>query len=189
MLGGNHNEKPDMISYSAPTPTGPFKAATKNYVLLPQAGSCYFSRFFRNGGELLVTHQTFSREGRTHVAPFKAVEADEEGTLRLKWWTPNDALQGQKLPILLSPATRRLSWLSPEVDKAVGMMVRTKLRLPLERTPSVGTPGPATPTDTAVGLGFMFAISTGGGHQAGASSPGILVAAPYIAIYICDISM
>ena len=181
MLGGNQNEKADMISYSAASPTGPFKAATKNYVLLPQVGSCYFSRFFRNDGELLVTHQTFSREGRTHVAPFKAVEADEEGTLRLKWWAPNDALQGQEVPMLLTPATHRLSWLSPEVDKAVGMIIRTKLLLPLDLTPSTSTPGTATPTATVeASPGFMFAISTGG-QQAAASSPGILVAVDHAA--------
>ena len=69
MLGGNHNEKADMITYQAASPTGPFEAATKNYVLLPQVGSCYFSRFFRNEGfELLVTHQSFSHERRTFVA-------------------------------------------------------------------------------------------------------------------------
>jgi hypothetical protein len=54
------------------------------FTLAPQVGSCYFSRFFRDRGELLVTHQSFSREGRTYVAPFKAVEADEEGTLRAR---------------------------------------------------------------------------------------------------------
>ena len=30
MLGGNHNEKADMITYSADKPQGPFTAATKN---------------------------------------------------------------------------------------------------------------------------------------------------------------
>ena len=39
LLGGSPTQKPDMITYSAAHPTGPFHAAAKNFVVLPQAGS------------------------------------------------------------------------------------------------------------------------------------------------------
>jgi len=61
-----------MVAYSAASPKGPFNAATKNYVVL--SGSCYFARFFRGPSmELLTTHQSYSRVGRTYIAPYKLV--------------------------------------------------------------------------------------------------------------------
>lgn len=190
MLGGNHNEQADMITYSAASPKGPFKAATKNYVLLPQVKSCYFSRFFRNDGELLVTHQSFSHEGRTYVAPFKAVEADEKGTLRLKWWAANQRLQGAEVPLLVTPAQHRVSWLSPDVDKAVGMMIVTRLVLPPAPAPAVGTnstpggahPPPPTATDANASVcpGFLFA-TTAAAEMQDPFPAGILLAVDHAA--------
>ena len=94
-------------------------------------------------GELLVTHQSFSHQGRTYVAPFKAVDADEEGTLRLKWWAPNDRLQGAQVP-LGAPTSQRVAWLKPEVDKPVGMMIVATFRLPPAPTPGSSANASAT---------------------------------------------
>ena len=84
-----------MVSYNASAASGPYYAAIKNHVVLPSANSCYFARFFYSAeGELLVTHQAYSHEGRTYVSPFKRAVVDDAGTLRFGWWARNERLKG-----------------------------------------------------------------------------------------------
>ena len=91
-----------MLVYTGPTPTGPFTRSPKNVNFLN--GSCYYSRFFRGplpDQELLVTHQTWDNHGThfSYISPFKAVDVDEEGTFRLKWWPTNEKIKGEPLPL------------------------------------------------------------------------------------------
>ena len=95
-----------MATYISKEPGGPFSVSRKNSLLLPQAISCYFSRFFRGrAGELLISHQSFSHRGRSYVAPFKAVEVDENDTLRLKYWRENERLKGMRVGVTRSPGS------------------------------------------------------------------------------------
>jgi len=91
---------PDMCTFVADQPQGPFVAAPKNFRLL--AGDCYFARFFPSPDGLLVTHHsiTKTKKGRMSVcytAPLKRAVVDAEGTLRLMWWRGNEALKGQAI--------------------------------------------------------------------------------------------
>lgn len=109
-----------MVVYSASEVAGPYKAQVKNYNLL--SGTCYFSRFVRGpGGVLLVSHQHETRRGvqarpasrRTpgygagrsvnYVGTYKEAVVDDEGTLRLRWWAQNEGLKGDVLPASRGP--------------------------------------------------------------------------------------
>ncbi|MCY2990667.1 MAG: hypothetical protein NTY19_22730 [Planctomycetota bacterium] len=89
---------PDMLTFVAKQPQGPFVAAPKNFRLL--VGNCYFARFFPSPDGLLVTHHsiTKTKRGRLSVCytvPLKRADVDAEGTLRLVWWRGNETLKGQ----------------------------------------------------------------------------------------------
>ena len=46
-----------------------------------------------------MTHQSFSHLGRTYIAPYKAVELDRQGTLRMKFWPVNVGLKGDYIAV------------------------------------------------------------------------------------------
>ena len=139
LLGGNPaNQAAEMIVYSAAQPGGPFIGARKNKVILPAAKSCYFARFFRGPNmELLVTHQSFSHVGRTFIAPYKAVDLDSEGTMRLVWWAKNEKLKGSQLPA----TTNSTGFFTPPVNVSVGAVFEATFHLPAARAPLLQWPG------------------------------------------------
>jgi len=105
MVGAGGN----MMAFRAVQPQGPYTPVTLNFNLLP-GGSCYFARFFRGGSvrggwkgaeeEVLVTHQSFALEtAGTYIAPYKLAVVDPDGALRLKWWSGNEALRGERLEV------------------------------------------------------------------------------------------
>jgi len=84
-------------------PEGPFYAQKKNPNAFGRGCDIYFPRFFHNApGGPLVNH--FYTKGPVFSAPFKAVEVDREGILRLKWWKNNDKLKGKRLEAALVAA-------------------------------------------------------------------------------------
>jgi hypothetical protein len=85
---------------SSDDPKGPFLSQKKNPNAFGECCDIYFPRFFHNApGGPLVNH--FCRNGPVFAAPFKAVEVDEEGILRLKWWKGNDKLKVRRVDATL----------------------------------------------------------------------------------------
>jgi len=158
-----------MLTYNASDPAGPYHAAVKNVEVLPGCHSTYFARFFWSAqGELLVTHQTFSHEGRTYVSPFKRAFVDDAGTLRFGWWAQNEALKGDELP----PLAPRGSPLSP-TNRSAGAMIEATLQLP--PPPSASAAATATapaPEDAALLPGFVLETVGGGAVLATVGSDG-----------------
>jgi sucrose-6-phosphate hydrolase SacC (GH32 family) len=84
-------------------PEGPFLAQKKNSNVFGTGCDIYFPRFFHSApGGPLVNH--FYTSGAVSAAPFKDVEIDREGILRLKWWKSNDGLKANPVKISLVPA-------------------------------------------------------------------------------------
>lgn len=167
--------------------------ASKNLLLLPQFKSCYFTRFFRDAdGAVLVTHQSFAHVYpvtpivHTYIAPYKATEADSEGTLRLKWWNKNANLKGRKrtvspmqtpsqssppLPPLL-PALQdyaRIVMLNPVVNVSLGAIFEVTFTLPpAPPSASYGSRGKAS---NSIGdPGFVFNVT---GHSGDGGNGGL----------------
>ena len=87
----------------ADRPTGPFRAASKNYRVLDGAG--YFARFFKGcDGSQLVSHQAFGYPNH-FVAPYKRADVGDAGVLRLKCWAGNDVLAGKQLRAKIEQGT------------------------------------------------------------------------------------
>lgn len=95
------------------TINGKYVPQKKNFALLANNSfrHAYFMRFFEKDGELLVNHHCISRieneYGRptTYLSPFKKVDFDEEGILRLKWFEGNDLLKGAQTSRLCQNGT------------------------------------------------------------------------------------
>ena len=91
---------------SANKPEGPFLAQKKNPNMFGQGCDIYFPRFFHNppinetinGNGVLVNH-FYTGSDIIYSSPLKAVEIDQEGILRLKWWKKNDLLKDQKFTL------------------------------------------------------------------------------------------
>ena len=81
-------------------PEGPFLAQKKNPNMFGKGCDIYFPRFFHNppsdktlnGNGVLVNH-FYTGSDTIYSSPLKAVEIDEQGILRLKWWQQNDLLK------------------------------------------------------------------------------------------------
>lgn len=88
-------------SFSAPTPEGPFAPADQHFRLLSSRRfqMSYFPRFLREGDALLVNHHSIARSGRRALAPLKEARLDGHGCMQLMYWTGNEALKGEPLPI------------------------------------------------------------------------------------------
>lgn len=88
---------------SGEKPEGPFLAQKKNPNMFGQGCDIYFPRFFHNppvnetisGNGVLVNH-FYTGSDFIYSAPLKAVEIDQDGILRLKWWKKNDLLKDRK---------------------------------------------------------------------------------------------
>ncbi len=84
-------------------PEGPFLAQKKNPNMFGKGCDIYFPRFFHNppadktlnGNGVLVNH-FYTGSETIFSSPLKAVEIDQEGILRLKWWQQNDLLKEHK---------------------------------------------------------------------------------------------
>lgn len=121
-----------MWTLVADSPEGPFRTAAKNAIIL-HAGPTYFSRFYPTPGGLLVNHHAIARNGDVSMAPLKAARLDTDGTLRLHWWTGNEAMKHEPRPVALAaapdPATG-LFFLEPTLDAGRGVIIEGSMALP-----------------------------------------------------------
>ena len=92
----------------ADSPFGPFLLAKKNRRLLVGSNS-YFTRFVDLHDEVLVNHHSWEVHSnkpygvdpaRVYMAPIKKAHWDDEGTLRLMWWSKNDAAKAEQLSVV-----------------------------------------------------------------------------------------
>lgn len=91
---------------SSSSPEGPFIAQEKNPNMFGKGCDIYFPRFFHNPpvektnqqNGVLVNH-FYTGSNIIFSAPIKAVELDQDGVLRLKWWKQNDILKEKKVDL------------------------------------------------------------------------------------------
>ena len=92
------------------SPKGPFLAQKKNPNMFGKGCDIYFPRFFHNppsdktlnGNGVLVNH-FYTGSETIFSSPLKAVEIDQEGILRLKWWQQNDLLKERQFNLSSDP--------------------------------------------------------------------------------------
>jgi len=92
---------------SADNPEGPFHAQKKNPNMFGHGCDIYFPRFFHNppldktlkNNGVLVNHFYTGEEADIYSAPLKAVDIDQEGILRLKWWEQNNLLKDDEFKL------------------------------------------------------------------------------------------
>lgn len=126
-----------MVTLVADRPEGPFHRARKNDRLL--SGHTYFSRFLPAPDGMLVNHHSIARNGAVYFAPLKSAAVDDEGTLRLAWWTGNEKLKGKSVEVKLS--SRDADNESPVVmlagafDVDRGIILEGRLNLPPSNGP------------------------------------------------------
>lgn len=147
-----------MTVYSATSPEGPYTIQSKNPVVL--SGSCYFSRFFRaaTGNTVFVTHQAYSHQGRTYIAPYKRVEVDTEGILRFKYFDLDGDLLNNPLPV---GSNNSAPWFAVTANVTVGAAVTLSLDLP---TTAAASPSdyPGIAFEMVDGTVVFLAIDTAG---------------------------
>ncbi|MCX6872331.1 MAG: hypothetical protein NTW21_00755 [Verrucomicrobia bacterium] len=126
------------LIHRAERPEGPFLAQQKNPNLLGNDGDVYFSRFFHSApGGPLVNH--FYTNGTAYAAPFKAIEIDPEGTMRLKWWPGNDTLKEREVALALATNASDAAFvrlLEPAFNLEATYVVEGSLTLPENEDPS-----------------------------------------------------
>ena len=97
-------------------------------------GHTYFARFFPSPDGLLVNHHSIARNGVVYFAPLKATRVDEQGTLRLAWWTGNEKLKHEPVTGPSQPprgAVRRVPGaVEAKFDTARGVVLEGTLTLP-----------------------------------------------------------
>ena len=111
-------------TFVSDTAGGPYEVAEKNPYILAYStpkmcssmagAAAYFTRFLlrydaadpSSPEELLVIHQSygscFGGWHNVYLAPLKLAHIDSEGTMRLKYWTGNDAMLGAPVPVRLT---------------------------------------------------------------------------------------
>ncbi|MEI6780364.1 MAG: hypothetical protein WCQ21_05515, partial [Verrucomicrobiota bacterium] len=108
-------------------PEGPFQAQKKNFRLFgtqAESAAC-FPRFIHGApGGPLVNHHYM--DGVTYSAPFKAVEIDREGVLRLKWWNGHDKLKSERVEFSLG--AREGFQLLPKLSNSCGRNVHLRIK-------------------------------------------------------------
>jgi hypothetical protein len=123
--------KGHMEALTADAPQGPFTVFTRNRILL--GGHTYFARFFPSPSGLLVCHHSIARDRQVCCAPLKRATLDQDGALRLRWWSGNDRLKRQRLTVELparqTPVTP-VDWLRQAFDAKAGVVLEGRLRLP-----------------------------------------------------------
>lgn len=90
----------------ADKPEGPFMVQKKNPNMFGEGCDIYFPRFFHNppldqtlkNNGVLVNH-FYTGSNIIYSAPLKAVDIDQEGILRLKWWKENNILKDKKFKL------------------------------------------------------------------------------------------
>ena len=120
-----------MVTLVADRPEGPFLAARKNFCLL--AGHTYFSRFFPTPDGVLVNHHSIARDRQVYFGSLKATVIDDEGTLRLAWWKPNEKMKHHALETKVPPGPEAVSspaMLENSFDTTAGLILEGKLKLP-----------------------------------------------------------
>lgn len=97
-----------MYSFISDSPLGPFRPDQEAYRLLVSKGT-YFSRFYTTPEGIFVNHHSITCTGEARnvwMAPLKEVMIDEDGHLRLNYWSGNDRLKGEPIAVQLANARR-----------------------------------------------------------------------------------
>ena len=143
------------------SPKGPFLAQKKNPNMFGKGCDIYFPRFFHNppsaktlnSNGVLVNH-FYTGSETIYSSPLKAVEIDQEGILRLKWWEQNDLLKHAKFALSKDQkngAEGKVSLFNESFDSNKVGVVESSIRLvndDHEKTPA----------------GFYFSASSDSGY-------------------------
>ena len=124
--------------FCADRPKGPFLRQKKNPNMLDKDSDAYYSRFFHTapGGPLV---NNFYMHGIAYAAPFKAIDIDAEGILRLKWWKESEKLKERKVQTHLaadSAQSRFVRFLEPTLNLDAVWVIEASLTLPESDTPT-----------------------------------------------------
>lgn len=123
--------------FCADRPEGPFLHQQKNPNMLDKESDAYYSRFFHtaHGGPLA---NNFYWHGIAYAAPFKAIDIDAEGILRLKWWKGNEKLKVRKVHSALAANSAEsgfVRFLEPTFNLDAVWVIEASLTLPENDTP------------------------------------------------------
>jgi hypothetical protein len=123
-----------MVTLVAEKPQGPFRPARKNLVLL-HGGPTYFSRFFPTSPDgVLVNHHSIARNGKVYLGLLKKPVVDEEGTLRLGWWSGNEKLKREPIEVRLPRGGgAAMAFLEAELPADEGFLLEGSVALPGEK--------------------------------------------------------
>jgi hypothetical protein len=118
------------VTLVADRPEGPFYAAEKNFRLL--SGHTYFSRFFPVLDGVLVNHHSIARDGEVYFAPLKQAVVDDEGILRLGWWSGNEEMKHEEIDVksLVSDVDTSIVMLENTFAVDRGMILEGEMTLP-----------------------------------------------------------
>jgi len=131
------------------SPKGPFVGQKKNHTIL--GGQTYFPRFFRTApGGLLINH--FYNAGPIYAAPLKAINFDDEGTLRLVWWPDNEKLKAAKIPVKMRSPQGPVQWLEDTIDINQTTVIEGTVRVSDPAEPGSALSFPKPPWDFVNGV-------------------------------------
>ena len=124
--------------FCADRPDGPFLRQKKNPNMLEKDSAAYYSRFFHTapGGPLV---NNFYMHGIAYAPPFKAINVDAEGILRLKWWPGNEKLKERNVRSAFatnSVESRFVRFLEPTFNLDAVWVVETSLTLSTNDVPT-----------------------------------------------------
>ncbi len=148
------------------SPKGPFVGQKKNHNVF--GGSIYFPRFFHTApGGVLMNH--FFSGGPIYAAPLKAVNVDDEGTLRLVWWPGNEKLKAARISVKMRPRQGPVQWLEDKIDVNQTTVIEGTVRVP-----DSGQPAPALsfPDPT---YNFVNGVRVPGPGQPGPALRGLVI--------------
>jgi hypothetical protein len=165
-----------MFLFHAKSPEGPFLPAKRNYTMMHSPRTfrmSYFARFFNSPEGMLVHHHSMTKSDEVYFAPLKAVEVDEEGTLRLKWWAGNESLkagQARSISSQLENGTNS-RFLSETLHSDPGFILEGKIRPLPAAGPEVNAPGSGVYVEVHEGQGIAFLVDRNGRVRIGSFSP------------------
>ncbi len=117
---------------TADQPEGPWRPAPKNARLLTfdaRYAHTSFCGFFNGPDGLMFNHEVKYREngdnlGNQHLAPFKRIQMDEDGSMRLCYWHGNETLKvGKPTEIRLPEQTDGPAMLNEALDISIGAVI------------------------------------------------------------------
>jgi hypothetical protein len=156
-----------MKTLVADQPQGPFRPARRNFTLL-HGGPTYFARFFpTNPDGLLINHHAIAKNGRIHLGLLKRAVTDDEHTLRLGWWSSNERLKYERLPIRVpigAPHDAPLVMLDGELPTDDGVIVEGILPIPA----GADAPGAGLYVETDENRGVGILVRAAGVTEFGA---------------------